>query len=277
MSGSATNDRSAVLITGVSSGIGLGMTREFLRRGHRVFGSVRSEDKAEELRLTLGEGFEPLVFDVCDQPSIDRAEARLRTLLPSAQLSALINNAGFAEMGPILHVSPDNLTRHLNTLVVGQLRVIQSFFRYLSASAKAPGRIINVSSISGVQASSFFGCYVAGKHALEGMSKTLREEVRRYGIPVIVVAPGNIATEIWGKQRADQLEPYRQTDFFAALQQRLQWIASDAVPNSMSVGEFSAALYEIFSDAKPADRYTIVKGKKPGLLPSRRAVRVMKC
>jgi hypothetical protein len=58
------------------------------------------------------------------------------------------------------------------------------------------------------------------------------------------------------------------------LQQRLDWIASDAVPNAMSVEEFASALYGVYADPAPADRYTIVKGKKPGILPSRRAVRV---
>jgi NAD(P)-dependent dehydrogenase (short-subunit alcohol dehydrogenase family) len=271
-----TRQRLPVLLTGVSSGIGLGMAREFLRKGHRVFGSVRSPAKAEELRATLGPSFEPLVFDVCNQQEIDRAEEILRALLPERRLGALINNAGFAEIGPLLHVPAETLARHLDTLVVGQLRVTQRFFGYLTAAGGTPGKIINVSSISGAQASPFFGCYVAAKHALEGLSKTLREEVRRYGVPVVVVAPGNIATEIWDKQRSEQLEQYRQTDYFTALQQRVEWIASDAVPNAMSVEEFAAALYGICADPAPAERYTIVKGRKPGLLPSRPRVRVTK-
>jgi NAD(P)-dependent dehydrogenase (short-subunit alcohol dehydrogenase family) len=267
---------STVLITGVSSGIGLGMAQAFLRRGHRVLGSVRSGEKGEELRQMLGENFVPLVFDVCDQKEIDRAAATLQTLLPQGRLDALINNAGYAEIGPLLHVDPQTLAQHLDTLVVGQLRVTQRFFRHLAIPGQPPGRIINISSISGVDASPFFGCYVAAKHALEGLSKTLREEVRRYGVAVIVVAPGNIATDIWGKQRADHLEPYRQTDYFTALQQRLEWIAADAMPNAMSVEEFASALYEVYADPAPADRYTIIKGRKPGILPSRRAVRVTK-
>jgi NAD(P)-dependent dehydrogenase (short-subunit alcohol dehydrogenase family) len=267
---------SPVLITGVSSGIGLGMARTFLSRGHRVFGSVRSPDKAEELRRTLGANFDPLVFDVCHPHEIERAEATLRTLLPEGRLDAVINNAGYAEIGPLLHVEPDALARQLDALVVGQLRVTQRFFRYLAAPGQTPGKIINISSISGVDASPFFGCYVAAKHALEGLSKTLREEVRRYGVAVVVVAPGNIATEIWGKQRSDLLEPYRQTDYFAALQQRLAWIAADAIPNAMSVEEFASALYDVYADPTPANRYTIIKGKKPGMLPSRRTVRVTK-
>lgn len=269
------SNESCVLITGVSSGIGLGMAKTFLSRGHSVFGSVRSSAKADELRRTLGDGFEPLIFDVGKQDEIDRAESTLSARLPNGRLDALINNAGSAEMAPLLHVDPELLARHIDTLVVGQLRVTQRFFKYLAAPDHS-GKIINISSISGVAASPFFGCYVAGKHALEGLSKTLREEVRRYGVSVIVVAPGNIATEIWAKQRADNLKPYRKTDYFSALQRRLEWITSDAIPNAMSVEEFASALYDIFLDAAPADRYTIIKGKKAGILPSRKAVQVIK-
>jgi NAD(P)-dependent dehydrogenase (short-subunit alcohol dehydrogenase family) len=266
---------STVLITGVSSGIGLGMAKKFLHEGHRVFGSVRSQQKADELRAVLGEDFVPLVFDVCNQQEIDRAEAILRAALPNGRLDALINNAGYAEIGPMLHVAPEVLSRHLDVLVVGQLRVIQRFFKYLAAPGHVPGRIINISSISGVGASPFFGCYVAAKHALEGLSKTLREETRQYGVAVIVVAPGNIATDIWPKQRPDLIEQYRETDYQAALQQRLEWISTDAVRNAMSVEEFTMALYGIFADPKPADRYTVIKEKRwPGPL-SRRQVRVI--
>jgi NAD(P)-dependent dehydrogenase (short-subunit alcohol dehydrogenase family) len=248
-----------VLITGVSSGIGLGMARKFLSEGHRVFGSVRSRERADELRRTLGESFEPLVFDICNQEQIDRAEETLSAALPEGRLSALINNAGSAEIGPLLHVAAETLERHLDTLVVGQLRVIQRFFRYLAGQGHPGGRIINISSISGVGANTYFGCYAAAKHALEGLSKTLREEVRGYGVAVTVVAPGNIATDIWTKQRPELIEPYRQTDYYAALQGKLEWIAAHAVRDAMSVEEFADALYGIFANPMPADRYTIVK------------------
>lgn len=263
-----------MLITGVSSGIGLGMAGKFLQEGHQVFGSVRSREKADELRERLGPGFSPLVFDLGKPDEIARAAAELRASPAGGQLGALINNAGYAEIGPLLHVPPESLTQHLDTLVVGQLRVVQQFFPNLIADRARPGRIINISSISGTGASPLFGCYVTGKHALEGLSKNLREELRRYGVAVVVVAPGNIATDIWPKQRTEILERYRETDYYPALRQKLEWIGKDAVPNAMSIEEFTAELYAIYRDPAPADRYTIIKGRKPGILPSRVAVRV---
>ncbi len=251
----------AVLITGVSSGIGLGMARKFLAQGHPVFGSVRSATRAEELRASLGGSFTPLLFDVCNQAQIERADKVLREALSGGHLAALINNAGSAELGPLLHVPPEILGQHLDTLVVGQLRVIQCFFKYLVAPGHRPGRIINISSISGTGVNTFFGCYAAAKHGLEGLSKTLREELRPRGVPVIVVAPSNIATDIWPKQRPEMIDRYKDTEFHGPLRGKLQWIAEHAEKDAMSVEDFSAVLYGIFSDDSPADRYTVARQK----------------
>jgi NAD(P)-dependent dehydrogenase (short-subunit alcohol dehydrogenase family) len=265
----------AVLITGVSSGIGLAMARKFLHEGFRVFGSVRSREKGEELNRALGSAFTPLVFDVCNPEEIARAEQTLADALPEGRLAALINNAGSAEIGPLLHVAPGKLQEHLDTLVIGQLRVIQQFFKYLKSPQDPPARIINISSISGVGSNTFYGCYAAAKHALEGLSKTLRDEVRRYGVAVVVVAPGNIVTDLWPKQRAETIEQYRDTDYHASLRQKMEWISSHAVRDAMHVDEFATELFRIFADPRPADRYTIIKGKRPGWPLSRHRLRVM--
>lgn len=262
----------AVLITGVSSGLGLGMTRKFLAEGYRVFGSVRSESRARELASDLGKNFTPLIFDVCDDAQIERAANRMGEILPDGHLTGLINNAGSAEIGPLLHVSPDVMARHLDTLVVGQLRVIQRFFGFLVAPPEPPGRIINISSISGRRANPFFGCYAAAKHALEGLSSTLREEIRHTGVAVIVVAPSNIATDIWPKQRQDIVDRYRNTPFYAALRDRLAWIGEHALKHAMSVEDVSRIVCEIMDTPDPAERYT-VDWKRSGWGPfSRRIV-----
>lgn len=233
------------------------MVKTFLARGHQVFGSVRSKAQADELARSLGKEFTPLVFDVRSSEQIDRAAQIVRRALPDGHLAGLINNAGSAEIGPLLHVPPEVLADHLDTLVVGQLRVIQSFFGFLTAHPKSPGRIINISSISGTRANTFFGCYAAAKHALEGLSKTLREEIRPMGVPVIVVAPSNIATSIWDKQRQEIVDRYRDTPSYGALRDKLNWIASHAQKDAMSVEEVSNTIYEIFVNPQPAERYTI--------------------
>lgn len=239
------------------------MARRFLTANFRVVGSVRSPEKAESSRRELGSQFEPLIFDLQNEDEIANAGRSLERILDGQQLRILINNAGSAQIAPLLHVPLDEFRRQLDTLVVGQLAVIQRFCRYLlpSAPGDQPGRIINVSSVSGVNANPYFGCYAAGKHALEGLSKTLRRELQRYGIGVTVVAPGNIRTSIWSKQSADRIEPYRSTDYFEALQGLLKHINGPIVRNAMSAEEFAEALQQIALLKSPADRYTLVKAR----------------
>jgi NAD(P)-dependent dehydrogenase (short-subunit alcohol dehydrogenase family) len=270
-----TTKTKSVLITGVSTGIGLGMTRKLLAEGYRVFGSVRSSRTAEELKQRLGENYFPLVFDVCKQEEVDGAARTLQDALSGQHLTALINNAGSAEIGPLLHVPPEDLARQLDVLVVGQLRVIQAFYKFLLRAGGTPGRIINISSVSGVGANTYFGCYAAGKHALEGLSKTLRQELRASGVKVVVIAPGNIATDIWPKQTAPLIERYAQTDYYPGLERTLRQIGTDTVKGAMSVEEFSRAFYEVFTKVDPGERYTIVKRKRRRIPLSRHRVRVI--
>jgi NAD(P)-dependent dehydrogenase (short-subunit alcohol dehydrogenase family) len=261
MSFEGSNRTKFALITGVSSGIGLGMTKKLLREGYRVFGSVRSSHTAQELQRSLGSDFLPLVFDICQKEEIDRAVEVVNGVLAGQPLSVLVNNAGSAEIGPLLHVSPADFARQLDVLVVGQLRVIQAFYPCLVRAVGTPGRIINISSVSGVGVNTFFGCYASAKHALEGLSKTLRQELLTSGVDVIVIAPGNIATEIWPKQTASLIEKYANTDYYPALQRTLHDIGTNVARDAMSVDEFCTAFYRVLTTANPRNRYTIVKRK----------------
>jgi NAD(P)-dependent dehydrogenase (short-subunit alcohol dehydrogenase family) len=254
--------KKAILVTGVSSGIGLGIARKLLGSGFRVFGSVRSKEQAENLSSRLGADFTPLVFDICKQEQLVQAEQELSTALGESGLFAVVNNAGSAEIGPLLHVPPEDVLRQLDTLVVGQLRVVQTFVRHLRTGPLAPGRIVNISSVSGVGSNYLFGAYAAGKHGLEGLSKTLREELRRFGIKVVVVAPGNIATDIWPKQTSSLADRYRGTEYEADLEGALAAIATTTVKNAMSVEEFCDALYDVITTKNPADRYTVLKSRR---------------
>jgi len=106
-------ETSNVLITGVTSGTGLGLTKKFLDQGYQVFGSVRNAEKAEELQHELGKNFIPLVFDICKPEEISAAAKKLKIRLGEGSLSAIINNAGSARIGPLLYVSLDELREHL--------------------------------------------------------------------------------------------------------------------------------------------------------------------
>ena len=266
----------SILITGVSSGIGLGLAEMFLSKGYKVFGSVRNIQNCKKLSEKYGVNFIPLIFDIQHHSEIDIAEQRIKEILGKEKLSAIINNIGYAEFGPLLHVPTSIMKKHFNILVLGQLYIIQKFFPYLLSSTKSePSRIINISSISGVNAYKFAGCYVTCKHAFEGMSKTLRIELKQYGIKVIVIAPGNIITPIWDKQIVENPSIYNNTDYFSEFSCHINSIKNFVSQTAMTVEEFLNAFYKIFQKKNPAERYTIIKQNNK-LLARIKPVRVVK-
>ncbi len=189
----------AVVVTGVSSGIGNGTARVLASHGYRVFGSVRKPGDAERLSRELGGAFTPLIFDVTDAVAVERAAAVTREALDGGRLFGLVNNAGIAVPGPLLELPVSEFRRQLEVNLVSVLTVTQAFFPLLrprGGEADGPARIVNISSIAGKLAMPFLGAYAAAKHGLEGLSDSLRRECMPYGVDVIVIDPGSVATAI---------------------------------------------------------------------------------
>jgi NAD(P)-dependent dehydrogenase (short-subunit alcohol dehydrogenase family) len=183
----------AVVVTGASTGIGEATTRRLSSLGFDVFAGVRKDDDADKARSN---GVKAVKLDVTDQASIESARDEVEAALGGQHFAGLVNNAGVAISGPIEFISPEELTRQLDINVVGQVRVTQAFMKLLRRDR---GRVVNISSIGGRMALPLVGPYNASKFALEGLSDSLRREVRGQGIEVVVVEPGAIKTPIWGK------------------------------------------------------------------------------
>jgi len=171
-----------VLVTGASSGIGAACAVRLRDRGWHVLAGVRREGTAPE-------GTDELLVDVTDPPELALDE-----------LHGLVNNAGVAVAGPLEFLPADELRRQLEVNVVGQLRMTQLC---LPALRKARGRVVNMGSISGLNALPLLGAYAMSKFALEAMTDSLRREVASLGVKVVSVEPGGIATPIWGKGLSD--------------------------------------------------------------------------
>ena len=200
----------AAVVTGVSSGIGLATAAMLARRGVHVFGSVRRASDAERAAAASDGNFTPLVFDVTDEHLIEEAAREVRGRLGGERLFGLVNNAGIAVPGPAIHVSVADFRYQIEVNLTGAFAVTKSFLPLLGADRSLdgrPGRIINVSSVGGRRGLPFMGAYVASKFALEGCSACLRRELMLYGIDVIVVGPGSVATPIWDKAEAIRSQP----------------------------------------------------------------------
>lgn len=266
-----------VVITGVSTGIGWAAAKALLARGVPVFGSVRRQEDADRLARDFGPGFTPLLFDITDAAAVEAAAGQVAAALGQGRLAGLVNNAGIAVPGPLLDIPVAELRRQLEVNLVGQLAVTQAFISLLGANSMRvgpPGRIVMVSSVSGRRAMPFNGPYAASKFGLEGLSESLRRELMLFGIDVIVVAPGQVATPIWDKAEAVDLAPFTGSPYEAALQafRRLALAGGKAGPPAERVG---AVIVQALAAARPKARYTVVPGPVGALVQSLLPARVL--
>lgn len=180
-----------VLITGGTDGLGKATAILLAEQGYRVFAAGRNAERraaldalARERKLPL----ETLEMDVCDDGSVDRAVGEIERR--AGGVDALVNAAGIAVMATMEEITQRDLHLQLETNFFGVVRVIQRVLPGMRQRRR--GRILNVSSISGIIASPLFGPYSSSKFALEAISDAMRLELRPFGIHVIVLQPGFI-------------------------------------------------------------------------------------
>ena len=248
----------AVVITGASTGIGQASALHLASLGFHVFAGVRRDEDAERLRAAGNGAIEPLRLDVTDPASIEASVERVHESLGGAGLAGLVNNAGIAVPGPIEFIPVEEFRRQIEVNLVGQMAVTQAFLPLLRS---ARGRIVNIGSIGGRVALPLLGPYAASKHAMEGLSDSLRRELRPAGIEVSLIRPGPIATEIWerGNTTADELlarMPGVEEHYGATIAASRAWAAQragEAIPPSVVAGVVAEAL----TAERPRTRYLV--------------------
>jgi NAD(P)-dependent dehydrogenase (short-subunit alcohol dehydrogenase family) len=190
----------SVLITGASTGIGRTTALRLDAAGWRVFAGVRKEEDATSLRADASEHLTPLTLDVTDAGQISAAAEAIDEKVGPAGLDGLVNNAGIAVPGPLETLPIDDFRRQIEINLTAQVAVTQTL---LPALRSARGRIVFISSISGLMAFPMFGAYNASKFGLEAVGDIFRQELRPWGIKVVVIEPGSIATPIWERGEAE--------------------------------------------------------------------------
>jgi len=171
-----------VMITGAGSGFGKGTSLALAGRGHTVIATTETEEQAAALRAEAPQ----LTVEKLDITTDDVAKAA------EWDLDVLINNAGAGQTGPLADVPIDRVRRLFDVNVFGTLAVTQAVLPRMVA--KGSGRIIIMSSISGVLSAPAFGPYSMTKHALEAMGKAMRSELAGQGIDVCLINPGPYLT-----------------------------------------------------------------------------------
>ena len=248
-----------VVVTGASTGIGWGCVKVLVASGFRVFGSVRKQADAERLTKEFGATFTPLIFDVTDETAVATGAKQVEAALAGETLAGLVNNAGVAVPGPLLSLKIEDFERQIAVNLAGALIVTQAFAPLLGADRSrkgAPGRIVMISSVGGKNAMPFLGAYCASKFGLEGMSESLRRELMIFGIDVIIVAPGTVATPIWEKADAVDVTAFANTPYAPALN-RLKRAMVSMGKQGLPPERIGEAVKTALTVMKPKTRYTL--------------------
>ena len=249
-----------IVITGASSGIGFAACQVLVRRGFRVFGSVRTQVDADRLREQLGAGYVPLIFDVTDPDSVNQAATAVTKTVGEQRLFGLINNAGIAVLGPLAYLPLERFRLQIEVNLLGVHTVTQAFLPLLGAESSRvgePGRVVNVSSISGRLAMPFAGAYAASKFGLEGYSDSLRRELMLFGIKVVLIEPRAVVTPIWEKAEGAVVQQFPNTPYERSLRVFARQLTREAKTGfpSQKVGEL---IWRVLTTPRPRARYPIV-------------------
>lgn len=246
----------SVVITGASTGIGWACAKLLLDRGYRVFGSVRKQTDADRLAKEFGANFTPLLFDVTDEAAVLSAARKVREVLAGQTLSGLVNNAGIAVAGPVLELPADEFRRQMDVNVIGPVIATQAFGPLLGADPSLKGkkgRVVMISSVAGRSGNPLMSAYSASKHAIEGLSESLRRELMLFGIDVVVIAPGAVKTPIWSKAEEVDISPYRNSPYFPALQKVRAFMLQIGLPAE----KIAECVHEALTAPRPKVRYQI--------------------
>lgn len=187
------------LITGCSSGIGRALADAFKAAGHQVWATARKDEDVQRLQQ---DGFIAVQLDVNDEPAVAALGQRLQS--EAGRLDVLINNAGYGAMGPLLDGGTQAMRRQFETNVFSLVGVTRACFALLRGSR---GLVVNIGSVSGVLVTPFAGTYCASKAAVHALSDALRMELKPFGVRVMEVQPGAIASSFGSNasQEAEQL------------------------------------------------------------------------
>ena len=249
--------KKVILITGASSGIGKEGALQLIKEGHIVYGAARRVDNMQDL---VRAGGHAIKMDMTDEESIKSGVEAI--LSDQGRIDVLWNNAGYAIYGAIEDTSLEDARRQFEVNLFGLAAITKEVLPVMRNQKK--GLIINTSSMGGKIYTPLGAWYHATKHALEGWSDSLRLEVQQFGIDVVILEPGIIATEFGDVLMDPMLErsgqgPYSNLAKSVADATKASYEKNGASPSSVIADEVS----KIISSKKPKTRYVRGKMAKP--------------
>jgi NAD(P)-dependent dehydrogenase (short-subunit alcohol dehydrogenase family) len=250
----------SIVITGTSTGIGYACSKIFIEKGYKVFGSVRNDDDANRVSNELGSNFVPLIFDVTDEIAVKESVKVVKNQIGDQKLSGLINNAGLGVMGTIQSLSAEQFKYQFDVNVLGVFHCCQAYLDLLGADKNRkgdPGKIINISSVSGEIGMPFMSAYNMSKFGLEGFSEGIRRELLMYGIDVVVIAPGPVKTPIWNKlMQKNEAKRYDNSDYRESVS-KLMRMSENMEKAGVEASVIAERAFSVIENIKNKTRYRI--------------------
>jgi short-subunit dehydrogenase len=243
------------LITGASSGIGFETSLTLARNEFRTFATMRNLSKSRKIREIAKKERLPLTvipLDVNDNASIRTAIQNI--LVEAKRIDVVINNAGYGLFGAVEDLSMDKIIDQFETNFFGVVRVVKSVLPIMRNQRS--GTIINISSMVGRVAMPLNSVYVASKFALEGFSESIRHELSKFGINVILIEPGIVRTGFFNNLQKSKNEAAK-SPYSALLKRRLSRFKSVSESNSSSPSQVAKAILKALQSKSSNFRYIV--------------------
>ncbi|MDL1902061.1 SDR family NAD(P)-dependent oxidoreductase [Anaerolineae bacterium CFX9] len=241
-------DSKIALVTGASSGIGEATARALQQAGCQVYAGARRLERMAHLRPL---GIQPIALDVTDDTSMQQV---VHTILDECgRIDVLVNSAGYGSYGAIEDVSLDEAHRQMEVNLFGLARMIQLVLPAMRQQRS--GKIVNITSTGGKLALPFGGWYHASKFAVEGLSDALRNEVRQFGVDVIIIEPGGVKTE-WGDIARQHMEQALGQSAYLALGEKVLASFSAVSDRNAPPSVIGDLIVRAISARHPRPRYT---------------------
>lgn len=251
--------RGAVVITGASTGIGEATAIKLAMSGFRVFAGVRKDADGDRLKSESLPLLRPLKIDVASSDSIASAFAEVDAAVGGEGLAGLVNNAGITGGGPLEFTPMDEIRQMFEVNVFGLIATTQAFMPLVR---RGHGRVVCTGSISGRTAVPFVAPYSMTKAAVQSMCHALRVELKPWGIHVICVEPGSIATPIWDKglsefdARAAALPPQAQ-QYYGDLLPKLRALTERTAAMGIPPSRVADVVFDALTKKRPRTRYLV--------------------
>jgi short-subunit dehydrogenase len=253
----------SIIVTGASSGIGKAAVIRLVQSGYQVFGLSRRNDQLLALSSELSsynlkdDQYFPVIFDITRYDKFEEVLNNILSISSEKTIFGLVNNAGYVEPGAIEDITIENLRAQFETNLFGLVEFTKEVLPLMMQ--RKEGRIVNVSSLSGLISFPLIGAYSATKHALEAISDALRMELWNTNIKVININPGVVETDIYRVIRLKLaiIEKEKKSRFSNAYNKYL-----NNIPCGLSAKIVANVIDQAIRSSTPKHRYIIGSNKE---------------